>query len=192
MHWKEEIKEKEAWNSPISFKKVKRKSGSFNPQNTKEKMGSWPFVNSVVHRDQLARLFFNIWPFTILKSCPKFLKNAKVGSKFCQTHKPSTFCQSRIKIFPKVAKFRQILSHWLWLSLRWLTAIPLTGYCCYTPPPSPHSEYNDIIHMERCLTFHTKHTTWHLYIFVGWTIWRCLSTTLHPIEVKGGSILLVH
>ena len=32
----------------------------------------------------------------------------------------------------------------------------------------------------------------HSLFFVGWAISRCLSTTPHPIEGQGGSILLVH
>ena len=30
------------------------------------------------------------------------------------------------------------------------------------------------------------------FFFVGWAISRCLSTTPHPIEGQGGSILPVH
>ena len=49
--------------------------------------------------DQMARLFCNIWPITALKSCPKYQKIAKVGSKFCQTlDKLSTVRQRLIKI----------------------------------------------------------------------------------------------
>ena len=61
-----------------------------------------PFKDNVNRRpterqcDQMARSFFNIWPFIIRKICPIAFKLAKVGSKNCQRpNKPSKNCQRR-------------------------------------------------------------------------------------------------
>ena len=43
--------------------------------------------------DQMAKLFFNVWPFTTIKICPKSQKFANVALKFCKgQNKPSSNC----------------------------------------------------------------------------------------------------
>ena len=43
--------------------------------------------------DQIARLFFNIWPFATVEFCPWTLNFDKACSTFCHTlYKPTKFC----------------------------------------------------------------------------------------------------
>ena len=66
--------------------------------------------------DQMARLFLIIWLLTTTQICPKFIKFAKVSSKFCQTkNKLSKVCTIFLKVFPSV-KICQIRSHCLQLT----------------------------------------------------------------------------
>ena len=62
--------------------------------------------------DQIGLLFFYIWACKTIKSCPKTIQFCQSRLKICQTLiKPSTIWQRFIKCC-KVAKFRQIWSHW--------------------------------------------------------------------------------
>ena len=67
-----------------------------------------------VQCDQIVKLFFNIWPCTTKKICPIVSQQfAKLVLKFRQVHyKPSHNCHG-FDFFPKVAKIRQICSHWI-------------------------------------------------------------------------------
>ena len=57
--------------------------------------------------DQLARLFFNIWPFTTIKICNKNVsKFTKAGSKFSQIqNRPYNELPKSFKISPKSQNF---------------------------------------------------------------------------------------
>ena len=50
-------------------------------------------IEAQLQCDQMARLFFNIWPFITMKLCSWTLNFTKVSSTFCQKpHKPSKIC----------------------------------------------------------------------------------------------------
>ena len=51
--------------------------------------------------DQMAKYNVIVWLFTTAEICPKLIKFAKVGSKFCQTkNKPSKVCLDFLNVCP--------------------------------------------------------------------------------------------
>ena len=60
--------------------------------------------------DQMVRLFLIIWLLTTAQTCPKFVKIANVGLKFCQKQNKQSKVCLRFWKFVQVAKFRQIWS----------------------------------------------------------------------------------
>ena len=80
-----------------------------------------PFSIYLFQRDQMVRLFFNIWPFATLKISPKCHKFAEVGSVFCQIgNKLSKICQ-RLVNFCQSGK----------ISPNLITLIYFNGYCYF-------------------------------------------------------------
>ena len=61
----------------------------------------------------MARLFFNIWPFTPIKTLPNGLQNLPKTVQNVTKYliNPQKVAQS-FEDFAKMAKFRQIWSHW--------------------------------------------------------------------------------
>ena len=72
---------------------------------------------SYKQRDQMARLYFNIWPFISTKICPMTHKISQRRSKIL----PNDKLTLKTKDISKVAKYRQIWSHWLQISFKFET-----------------------------------------------------------------------
>ena len=79
--------------------------------------------------DQMVRLFLIIWLLTTAQTCPKFVKIANVGLKFCQKQNKQSKVCLRFWKFVQVAKFRQIWSQCFVIFIRFFlfeTALALT------------------------------------------------------------------
>ena len=62
--------------------------------------------------DQIIKLFLSIFPFKIVKIYPLSIKNRQVIYQLCQIlTKPSNMAKCFLNV-AKLAKFRQIWSHW--------------------------------------------------------------------------------
>ena len=61
----------------------------------------------------MARLFYNLWPVATMKFCPVEKKIDNLGTNVCQIlTEPYQKLPKEFYNFAKVAKFRQIWSHW--------------------------------------------------------------------------------
>ena len=98
------------------------------PVGTDEQKMAFFAAMCSAHCDQMAKLFFNVWPYTTMKISPKVFKICQRRFKFCQIlNAPPKKVQMFFLNLAKVAKFCQVWSHWL-RRIQWLGEANWSSY----------------------------------------------------------------